>query len=224
MRFLSDMHSYRQRFFALLLPISILTSIISLFYLQHTYGHPFGQTLPLACVFGFLSGLVLAFIGAFFFLLPAQSKSTKANLSHRKNTKKTVISSPKEPIIPIDIPEKEITPKLLDEPLKEEPSIEESIKPKDTLKPTLYTLTLFMDKALSYETTLQAIEEYQIGTLIINDDEKDSLEIQMPSEVMVLDFFTLTRHTSKLTLRTIEHTKDAKKIMNYLKEKESNLF
>jgi len=198
------MPSYRQRFFALLLPITILTSIISLLYLQNAYGHSLGQTLPLACVFGFLSGLFIAFIGAFIFLLPAQTKSTKANISHRKSPTKTLSSKPKE----------EIIPKVCKEEALEETH----------LKPTLYTLTLFMDKTLSYDTTIQAIEAHKIGTLIIDENEKDSLKIQMPSEIMVLYFFTLTRHTSKLTLRTIQHRKDAKKIMSYLKEKEANLF
>jgi len=234
------MDNYRQRFFALLLPISIVTTLISLFYLTNMYGHSIKHTFPLASVFGFLSGIILAFIGAFIFLVPPKVQNTKANLSHRKSSKTIVkqrdsLNEKSDREVPnrIELDEEIIKPK----PLKEEvPSkieeidndndeialintiIEES--KKDEAKPTLYTMMILINKGQTFELVLEAIETYHIGQALRDENQIESLHIQMPSEIIKINITTHSRHSSEVSIQTIAYKEEAKKIVAYLKAQE----
>lgn len=177
-------------------------------------------------------------MAAFIFLVPPTVQNTKANLSHRKKKKKEeeeenkkITPTALKEEVPKEAPEKmpEKTPIEEEKPSQKEikspkKKVEENIViEKDSIKPTLYTLMLLMDKESSYTILIEAIETHHIGT-VINQEDKESIEIQMASEVMELRLLKLSRHTSKLTLKTRHHTQEAKKIITYLKEKENDLF
>lgn len=204
------MNHYLRRFFTLLLPISIVTTIISLIYLQFTYGHDTLQTLPLASIFGFLSGASLAFFGAFIFFLPKNTQNTKIDLSHRKKKEPSITSQsiiqkkPKEK-------EKPQKPQKLEKKREEEKKI--------TLSSN-HTMMMLMDKELAFEVALCAIEEQEIGIITHSKKSKGTINMKSHEEILELHINTLTKHTSKITIISTKISKNVQYIIDYMKVKE----
>jgi hypothetical protein len=234
------MHSYRQRFFALLLPISIVSTVISLFYFKNLYGYSITQTIPIASIFGFLIGAGISFVSAFIFLLPPKPKSQGIDLSHRKKSKESIIKTETsmakkvlvkaEPVI--EEVHKEIKKKI---EKSVEKKVEKSIEKKITKKiiqeetkvqvieekmPTTYEMILLMDKGLAFEVIYTALRKHNMSKYLVNENKTNSISIQMPSEVIEIHIDNLTRHTSKILLQSIEYQKELRKIIAYIKAKE----
>lgn len=221
------MPSYRQRFFALLLPISIVSTLISLFYFQKVYGYGLAQTIPIASIFGFLIGGGISFISAFIFLLPPKAKSQGIDLSHRKkskeNKKSTESKQNTETSVEKEVPAKTEVPvesveKIIKGEVKEKREItKEVIKEKI---PIIYKMILLMDKGLAFEVTYEAIKKQNMTKLSADKNTPNLISIQMPSEMIKIHIDNLTRHTSKVTLQSIEYQVELKQIISYLKTKE----
>jgi sucrose-6-phosphate hydrolase SacC (GH32 family) len=86
----------------------------------------------------------------------------------------------------------------------------------------VYKSMLLMDKTVALEVTLHAINEHfiEITPHIIKDD--GSIEIQTEDDFMHIQIDALTKHTSQITIETNNDSQYAKRILEYVKEKESS--
>jgi len=79
---------------------------------------------------------------------------------------------------------------------------------------------LLMDKDLTFEVALHAIVDQNIGTLTASKKKEEYITVKNNNESLHFSLSKLTRHTTQMVIYSIPDSVAAKKLINYMKEKE----
>jgi hypothetical protein len=191
------MRQYIQIVFGLLLPISGLFMVIS--FLYYNQNNDFSEALKLGVLTGFFIAIILSpFIGFFIYLMRIPKRS-------KKNTPKTT-SPTRQKSKPIKS--------------KQEKQVASSSGEPKKILSSNKNIILLMDKELTVNIMLHAINEQNIGQVTRIKGEQETIGIQSKEGNIELIVSSLTAHTAEIVIEMGEDTQGLKKILNYIKEKE----
>lgn len=188
------MRTFLRLFFNLLMPISMIITIVSVAYFSVDYN--FTKAMKLGVLSGVLLGLGISFIATLFLLITRR------------------VGKPAQENVKIEVPQ-EIKHKTKESNQKTKEvlvEIQNSIEHK---------LMLLMDQKLAFEVALYAITDQKIGEITTQETKENStIILHTPEETMQITSTPLTRHTAQIILKTDRNSQYDKKIISYIKEKE----
>ncbi|MDQ7084034.1 MAG: hypothetical protein Q9M36_03485 [Sulfurovum sp.] len=197
------MNHYLHRVFTLLLPISVVATLLALFYFQNKYGYGISQTFPLSMLTGFMIG---GAISLFLALLTSTKKAPlRRDLSKRRNKEQAIPSS----VAPIITQVTEVRGTSLTK------------KPKSSSKKE--RLMLLMDRELVFHLALQSIQSQAIGTVIESKNKEGKISMQSQGERITIAITALTRHTAQIILKSTHTSNKIAKIIASIKRTEYSL-
>ncbi|MBT8343247.1 MAG: hypothetical protein KJO45_00880 [Sulfurovum sp.] len=185
------MRTYLRLFFNLLMPISMIITIVAIAYFSVSYD--FTKAMKLGVLSGVLLGFGFSLVAALFLLVTRSvKKPVQGSLSiheEPKNNNRNI-------------------------PIKETPvvNMQNAIEQK---------LMLLMDKKLAFEVALYAIIDQNIGEIKTHETKDDSIiSVHTQDGKIQISSTPLTRHTSQVILKTERNSPYLNKIISYIKEKE----
>lgn len=191
------MRAYLQLFFSLLVPLSGLFIVVSIFWFKLDYD--FSKAMRIGVLTGFFIGLSVSFLTSILLLILRrgnQPQTTPKRQRKRRDIQNTTTVKDNEKV--------EVKSSI---PLVKQAAAKQK-------------LMLLMDKSLAYEVALASISEQKLGTITTTNELEGKIVIQTQSEPIHVTISTLTKHTAQVILHCKEQTQSTKKIMHYLKEKE----
>lgn len=208
------MRAYFQLVFSLLIPLSALFIVAVTIYYKNEYA--LNKAFRIGVLFGSIMGAVVSLFMALFLIIMRLGSNLKS--SHPQKS----IFQRKKPRTLKDIAQSTVTSQPAQ--ITEE---EHTQTPKPVTAPPVKTtieekLLLLMDKELAFEVALYAIFDQNIGTLTQNESAGEYLTVKNNDGLLQLAITPLTRHTSQLIVTSTPNSPSAKKVIDYMKEKEYN--
>jgi mannitol-specific phosphotransferase system IIBC component len=200
------MRAYLHLFFGLLIPLSALFIVISIFYFKTDYD--FTKSLRLGVLTGVMLSLAVSFVTSIF--LQIKRLIENRTLSPKKAKIKAKIRSDKNKI--------KKTKKSTTATEDEEET--DSISQNKTAKSMSQKIMLLMDQELAYEVALNAITYHTLGKIRTSETTKGMIDVKSKKEALRIIITSLTKHTSQVEIESDKNTKSTEKIISYLKEKE----
>lgn len=191
------MRTYLRLFFSLLMPISVVMTIVSVAYFSVNYD--FTKAMKLGVLSGVLLGLGITVFAALYLLVTR---------SMRKPAQQAVNVPEKTNTLEKTDDHKQTNSHRKDIPLKMKNSVEQK-------------LMLLMDKKIAFEVALYAITDQDIGEITTQETKESStIKVHTKDESILITITSLTRHTAQINLQTERNSKYAHNIISYIKEKE----
>lgn len=197
------MRTYIRLFFSLLMPISVVMTIVSVAYFSVNYD--FTKAMKLGVLSGVLLGLGITVFAALYLLV---TRSMRKPVQQAVNVPKKTNTLEKTNIPKKTDDHKQTNSHRKDIPLKMKNSVEQK-------------LMLLMDKKIAFEVALYAITDQDIGEITTQETKESStIKVHTKDESILITITSLTRHTSQIILQTERNSKYAHNIISYIKEKE----
>lgn len=197
------MRNYLRLFFSLLMPISVVMTIVSVAYFSVNYD--FTKSMKLGVLSGVLLGLGITVFAALYLLV---TRGMKKPVQKDVNVPQKTSTVEKTNIPRKTDGHKQTNTQSKDIPLKMKNSVEQK-------------LMLLMDKKIAFEVALYAIKDQDIGEIETQETKESStIMIHAKEENILITIISLTRHTSQIILQTERNSKYAHNIISYIKEKE----
>lgn len=168
-------------------------------------GYDFTKALRLGVLSGFFIALAVSLFTALFLLIMRRGKTPQKSILRRQkkihSQKSTSHTKTDNDIVATDA-----TP------------ITSSFSSDD--KTIEQKMMLLMDSELAFEVAFHAISDQHIGILTESTAGAGHITVKNNDEVLQITISSLTRHTSQVVIASEINSKAAKKIIQYMKEKE----
>jgi len=153
------------------------------------------KAIKLGTLYGFFIGLVVnIFAGAILLWRVTHPSKTKS----KKRTKQSKNARELSTVTPTKIPNTQVS----------------------TFLKEMY---LLVDKEMAFDISLQAIMEHSLGTPSDTNKHRGFFSLRTKNQTIDFEIQPLTRHTSKLNIKTQKRSDVFDKILKYIKEKELSI-
>jgi hypothetical protein len=154
---------------------------------------PIAKASSIGTLYGFMVGVVLNIIPAFFVALKLKKETT--------SPKKTVSKSQKR------------------QPKKEHTNVHQKPLSSSFIK----EMYLLLDKEMAFDVALQSILNQSLGTLLNTNKHRGAFSVRTAHQTIDFEIQPLTRHTSKVNIKAQKQNDTFKDILKYIKEKEASV-
>lgn len=213
-------------FLTLLVPISLLFSIVSIVYFKLDYS--FSEAIKIGLLSGILSATALSSVLALAIIIMRSFRKTEEHHSafevDLEEMEHDILHTHEEEVPPVatnhtheTYTQENIKPAKLDLEKPPTKSVENTPQKQE---PINHKVMLLMDTELAFEVTTYAIKDQNIGKIISTDVPNGFIALRTDEENIQIHIHPLTKHTSQILIETIKGSKDTEKIISYLKEKE----
>jgi len=83
-------------------------------------------------------------------------------------------------------------------------------------------LMVLMDKDLAFEVVLHSVVKYAMGEIHHKDKKSGSITVSTKASTIDIYIFALTKHTSKIEIKSDYYNREIHKIIDFIKEKEKS--
>ena len=199
------MRIYINIFLTLVMPLSIIFTIISIIYFSSSFD--FAKAMKLGILAGFLSSVAFSFLLSLIIIIIRTIRRYQfTSLIKSKEYNKVTIPIQKNPTI-YQKKNQTIDYRHLNASEGNTAAIVE-------------TFMLLMDVDLAYEVSLASLEKNEIADTINENKKKKSIHLRAGNEEIYIKISSLTRHTSQVLISSNINKDTIKKIITLLKEKE----
>lgn len=212
------MRTYFQLFFSLILPLSVLFILASIFYFNFQYD--LTKSIRIGVLTGVLIAIPASLVLSMFLLIMRATTSSKQPVKKKKERKNEKEKKKVQPVI--ETVEQNTTETVAVKQMAKETQ-KENVPTQDTpdiTKIIHQKIMLLMDQQLAFEVLLSAIHEKSIGLLTEDNTEKGALRIKTSNGIIEVAVSLLTRHTSQIIVTSPVESNEAKAILTYMKEKD----
>ena len=199
------MRVYINIFLTLVMPLSIIFTIISIIYFSSSFD--FDKAMKLGILAGFLSSVAFSFLLSLIIIIIRTIRRYQfTSLIKSKEYNKVTIPIQKNPTIY----------------QKKNQTIDYTHlnASEGNTAAIVETFMLLMDVDLAYEVSLASLEKNEIADTINENKKKKSIHLRAGNEEIYIKISSLTRHTSQVLISSNINKDTIKKIITLLKEKE----
>ena len=186
------MQIYIRLFLNLLMPLTVLISVISIGYF--TFDYSFSKAMKLGILSGVLLGIGISLVMAFLLLILRKVQREEHSEIAYIEEEVTVATANKT---------------------------QTNAKVQTDLSKELKCM-LLMDRELTFNVILNALKKNKDFVLSFSDPKKGTLHIETKEGMIQTSITSLTKHTSQIILHAQNNVKPIRNLISQLKEKETS--
>jgi mannitol-specific phosphotransferase system IIBC component len=200
------MRAYFRLFVGLLIPLSALFMVASVFYFKIEYD--FTKAMRLGVLVGLFIAIAVSFFTALLLII----------IRRGRQPKKDIFSGVRE------LKKRRAKKSNLNPSTQNEDTIITEMQPFTTSSETVTTtqenIMLLMNNTIAFKVLLYAIEDQKLGQLTDNKESEGQVVIQTDKSMIKIIISPLTKYTSQMQIDAeVDDMENKQKIVTYMKEK-----